>query len=144
MISHRSPSSRLVRDFSSVGFSGYDTWSYPWFSPFFGRKRIEDTEAEFKSQCPQISEVLSAFSRQIDIYSTDELLRTINNRAMAANPTIVGIIGKPTDLDIAHFLFEIGFIAGRRDFKLMLNVIEVYLLGLLPGSRSACGLAQLH
>ena len=82
----------------------------------FGRKRIEDTEAEFKSQCPQISEVLSAFSRQIDIYSTDELLRTINNRAMAANPTIVGIIGKPTDLDIAHFLFEIGFIAGRRDY----------------------------
>ncbi|MBW0449261.1 P-loop ATPase, Sll1717 family [Paraburkholderia phenoliruptrix] len=82
----------------------------------FGRKRIEDTEAEFKSQCPQISEVLSAFSRQVDIYSTDELLRTINNRTMAANPTIVGIIGKPTDLDVAHFLFQIGFIAGRRDY----------------------------
>lgn len=83
----------------------------------FGRKRIEDTEAEFKSQCPQIAELLGAFSRQPDIYSTDELLKTIHNRIVqAVNPTLTGQIGKPSDLDIAHFLFQIGFLAGRRDY----------------------------
>lgn len=83
----------------------------------FGRKRVEDTEAEFRSQCPQISELLGAFSRQLDIYSTDELLRTIHNRIIqAVNPTLVGHVGKASDLDVAHFLFQIGFIAGRRDY----------------------------
>lgn len=83
----------------------------------FGRKRIEDTEAEFKSQCPQIAELLGAFSRQPDIYSTDELLKTIHNRVIqAVNPALVGQVGKPSDLDVAHFLFQIGFLAGRRDY----------------------------
>jgi hypothetical protein len=83
----------------------------------FGRKRIEDTVAEFRSQCPQIEDLLGAFSRQSDLYSTDELLRTIHNRIIqAVHPTIVGIGGKTTDLDIAHFLYQIGFLAGRRDY----------------------------
>ena len=83
----------------------------------FGRKRIEDTEAEFRSQCPQISELIGAFSRQPDLYSTDELLKTIHNRIIqAVNPMLTGNVGKPSDLDVAHFLFQIGFISGRRDY----------------------------
>lgn len=83
----------------------------------FGRKRIEDTVAEFRSQCPQIEELLGAFSRQRDLYSTDELLKTIHNRIIqAVNPNLVGAVGKASDLDVAHFLFQIGFIAGRRDY----------------------------
>lgn len=83
----------------------------------FGRKRIEDTVAEFKSQCPQIDELLGAFSRQSDLYSTDELLKTIHNRIIqAVHPVLVGIGVKASDLDVAHFLFQIGFIAGRRDY----------------------------
>jgi len=83
----------------------------------FGRKRIEDTEAEFKSQCPQIAELLGAFSRQLDIYSTDELLKTIHNRILGAvNPVLTGHTGKVGDLEIAHFLYQIGFLAGRRDY----------------------------
>jgi hypothetical protein len=83
----------------------------------FGRKRIEDTEAEFRSQCPQISELIGAFSRQPDLYSTDELLKTIHNRIVqAVNPMLTGSVGKPSDLDVAHFLFQIGFISGRRDY----------------------------
>ena len=83
----------------------------------FGRKRIEDTEAEFKSQCPQIGEIIGAFSRQFDIYSTDELIKSINNRVMqAVNPVFASHSGKVSALDVAHFLFQIGFIAGRRDF----------------------------
>jgi len=83
----------------------------------FGRKRVEDTVAEFKSQCPQIEELLGAFSRQPDLYSTDELLKAIHNRIIqAVHPTLVGLGGKPSDLDVAHFLFQIGFFAGRRDY----------------------------
>ena len=83
----------------------------------FGRKRIEDTVAEFRSQCPQIEELLGAFSRQADLYSTDELLKTIHNRIIqAVSPTFVGLGGKPSDLDVAHFLFQVGFLAGRRDY----------------------------
>lgn len=83
----------------------------------FGRKRIDDTVAEFRSQCPQIEELLGAFSRQRDLYSTDELLTTIHNRIVqAVTPTLVGLGGKPSDLDVAHFLYQIGFLAGRRDF----------------------------
>jgi hypothetical protein len=85
--------------------------------PAFGRKRIEDTVAEFKSQCAQIEDLLGAFSRQSDLYSTDELVKTIRNRIIqAVNPTLVGIGGRPSELDIAHFLFQIGFLAGRRDY----------------------------
>jgi hypothetical protein len=83
----------------------------------FGQRRIEDTVAEFRSQCPQIEELLGAFSRQPDLYSTDELLKTIHNRIIqAVNPTFVGLAGKASDLDVAHFLFQVGFLAGRRDY----------------------------
>jgi hypothetical protein len=83
----------------------------------FGRKRIEDTVAEFRSQCPEIEELLGAFSRQPDLYTTDELLKTIHNRIIqAVNPHLVGLGGRPSDLDVAHFLFQIGFLAGRRDY----------------------------
>lgn len=83
----------------------------------FGRKRIEDTEAEYRSQCPQISELLGAFSRQPDIYTTDLLLKAIHNRIIqAVNPVLNGHVGKASDLDVAHFLYQIGFLAGRRDY----------------------------
>jgi hypothetical protein len=83
----------------------------------FGRRRIEDTVAEFRSQCPQIEELLGAFSRQPDLYSTDELLKTIHNRIIqAVTPTFVGLGGKTSDLDVAHFLFQVGFLAGRRNY----------------------------
>jgi hypothetical protein len=83
----------------------------------FGKKRIEDTVAEFKAQCPEIEDLLGAFSRQKDLYSTDELLTTIRNRIFqAVSPKLHGVMGKPSETDVAHFLFQIGFIAGRRDF----------------------------
>lgn len=83
----------------------------------FGRKRIEDTVAEFKSQCPQIEELIGAFSRQKDLYATDDLLTTIHNRIIpAVNVSLIGVGGKASDVDVAHFLFQIGFIAGRRDY----------------------------
>lgn len=86
--------------------------------PAFGQRRIDDAVAEFSAQCPQISELLSAFSRQNERYTTDELVKTLRNRVInAVHPQIIGLSASPTEVDVAHFLFQIGFLTARRDFS---------------------------
>ncbi len=83
----------------------------------FGNKRVQDTIAEFQAQCPQIESLLSAFSQQPCRYSTDQLIKTIRNRVTnSVNVTIVGYVGRSSDMDIAHFLFQIGFLTARKDY----------------------------
>ena len=82
----------------------------------FGRRRIEDTVAEFKSQSPEIDELIAAFGRAKEQLSTAELLRVIDNRILThLQPHITGVTGKPSNLAIARLLFEIGLFYGRRD-----------------------------
>jgi hypothetical protein len=82
----------------------------------FGRRRIEDTVAEFKSQCPEVEELISGFSRSKEQMATDELLKFIENKILDhLNPRISGVIGKTKNVHVARFLFEIGFIFARRD-----------------------------
>lgn len=84
----------------------------------FGKKRVEDTIAEFRSQCPEIGEILSGFSREKEELTTDELIQIINSKILShLTPNITGCLGKVTALDVAAFLFEIGFLYGRRDFS---------------------------
>ena len=82
----------------------------------FGRRRIEDTVAEFKSQSPEIDELIAAFSREKEQLSTAELLTIIDNRILThLQPHITGVTGRPSNLAIARLLFEIGLFYGRRD-----------------------------
>ncbi len=82
----------------------------------FGGRRIEDTVAEFRSQCDQVEELISAFSRGTEQYSTDELLNLIERKILShLHPRIADITGKVTSRHIASFLFEIGLYYGRRD-----------------------------
>ncbi|MDT4824346.1 hypothetical protein FQZ97_575930 [compost metagenome] len=82
----------------------------------FGQRRIEDTIAEFRPQCPQIENLIVAFADQPERFTTDELLRTIRDRIQpGVLPKIEGVIGVPSAKEIAHFLFEIGFLSARRD-----------------------------
>lgn len=82
----------------------------------FGKRRIEDTIAEFRSQCPQIDELIGAFTRGQEQFKTDELLKLIDNKVLNhLTPQIVGVAGKPTSREVAAFLFEIGIFFGRRD-----------------------------
>lgn len=84
----------------------------------FGKRRVEDAIAEFRSQCPEIGELLAAFNREREEYSTDELLDVIKRKILEhLKPVIAGVIGPARPLDVAAFLFEIGFIFGRRDFS---------------------------
>jgi hypothetical protein len=82
----------------------------------FGRRRIEDTVAEFRSRCAELDELISAFSREKEQLSTDELLKIIDNKILThINPTIAGVSGKPRNIDVAAFLFEIGLFYARRE-----------------------------
>lgn len=83
----------------------------------FGKRRVEDTVAEFKSQCPEIEELLVAFVGQPEWFTTDDLIKTLQNRVLqATHPKIVGVIGSPSPKEVAHFLFQIGFLTARKDF----------------------------
>jgi len=83
----------------------------------FGKRRVEDTIAEFRSQCPEVGELISAFAREKEDLTTDELISIINNKILNhLSPNISGCLGKAGALDVAAFLFEIGFLYGRRDF----------------------------
>lgn len=82
----------------------------------FGKRRVDDTVAEFKSQCGQIDELLVAFANQPERFTTDILLRIITNRVLQAiKPKIVGVTGTPSSKEVAHFLFQIGFLTARKD-----------------------------
>lgn len=83
----------------------------------FGKKRVEDTVAEFRSQCPEVGEMLAGFSREKEEMSTDELMNIINNKILNhLTPNITGCLGRVRAVDVAAFLFEIGFLYARKDF----------------------------
>lgn len=82
----------------------------------FGKRRIQDTIAEFKSQCAEIENLLIAFSGQNERFSTSELISTIDRRVLqGVHPRIEGVIGRPSAREVAHFLFQIGFLSARLD-----------------------------
>ena len=84
----------------------------------FGNRRIQDTVAEFASQCPQLDEIIAAFGREREQFTTAELLKIIDRKVLThISPKIVGITGRVNNLNVAHLLYEIGFFYARRDFS---------------------------
>lgn len=83
----------------------------------FGQRRIQDTVAEFRSHCPDVGELIDAFHRQEEEYTTDVLLSAINKRILNhMSPKISGVLGISKARDVAAFLFEIGFIYARENY----------------------------
>lgn len=82
----------------------------------FGRRRIDDTVAEFKAQCPELEELISAFNREKEQMSTAELMTVVDNKILThLQPRIAGVSGKVTNAAVAALLYEIGLFYGRRD-----------------------------
>lgn len=82
----------------------------------FGKKRIDDTIAEFVSQCAQIESLITAFVDQPEWFSTDQLYTLINNRILqSVQPKIVGVLGVAGATDVATFLYQIGFLTARQE-----------------------------
>lgn len=85
------------------------------FLDLFGRNRIHDIVAEFISQCPAIEDLIVLFRQANEEFDTDGILKFLNLKIQKIeNFTISGVIGKPTSRDVANFLFEIGFINGKK------------------------------
>jgi hypothetical protein len=82
----------------------------------FGKRRIEDTIAEYNVQCPNLEELLTAFSQEPERFKTEHLLKIIQNKVLShMHLKIEGILGTPSAIEVAHFLFQIGFITARKD-----------------------------
>ena len=83
----------------------------------FSQRRMHDTIAEFRSYCPEVGEILSAFHRAKEEMATDELMTVIDRNVLShlspRLPEAPGGRAKPRD--VAAFLFQIGFFYGRRD-----------------------------
>ena len=83
----------------------------------FGGHRMQDTIAEFGPQCPEVGELIGAFAGEKEQFSTAELMGVIERKVLThLAPTIVGVVGRVTAREVAHLLFEIGFIFPREDF----------------------------
>ncbi|MGD1084459.1 MAG: hypothetical protein ABSA47_06865, partial [Verrucomicrobiota bacterium] len=97
----------------------------------FGERRIMDTVAEFKPQCQQIHEVITAFHNQREDYSTSELIDTIKRRVLpAVSVRIEGFPYQPDARGIAAFLFYVGFLTARGDLPWEIHPVFRQALGL--------------
>lgn len=84
----------------------------------FGDARITDVVAEFRSQCPQVGDLIACFSRQKEEWKTDELLTFVSERILQnISPVISGVLSQPNASDVAAFLFEIGFLSARKNLE---------------------------
>lgn len=95
----------------------------------YGLKRIADAVAEHKHQCKQIEELLNAFRGAERLMSRDQLITWIKNHITNhLSPIISGVpVTKP--VDVAHFLYEIGFILARSETP---SGYEHYSFELMP------------
>jgi len=83
----------------------------------FGKRRIDDTVAEFKSQCPNVEDLLVAFVGESDSFKTADLLEIVQRKILKGNTSlrIFSVIGIPSARETAHFLYQIGFLTARLD-----------------------------
>lgn len=81
----------------------------------FGKRRIADTVAEFRAQCSEIEDLIAGFASQAEVYPTNALMTTIDRRVLqGVYPKIHGVAGTPRPVDVAAFLFQVGFLSAKR------------------------------
>jgi hypothetical protein len=103
----------------------------------YGAKRIADLVAEHKHQCPELEELLNAFRGCERLLSRADLVKWINNRICShLGPSIEGP-GTRSALDIARFLYRLGFIVARSDSSDGSGSYEHYRFDQMPDFLSA-------
>ena len=82
----------------------------------YGRKRLSDLQKEHTHQCNMIAEIIESFRNGEREYRYDELINHINNKILSSINNIIIDFSKTEDaLDIARFLYRIGFITLRNN-----------------------------
>lgn len=83
----------------------------------YGKKRIADLVAEHKHQCDRIEEVVTAFRGENRLFTRDELTLVINNKILNHLPLWIDSKKPSSPLDVASFLYRIGFLVARSEEK---------------------------
>lgn len=78
----------------------------------YGKYRLSDLYKEHNHQCGQLKHIIESFRNGKKSYTSDELMDYINAKILenVANPISIENIAADNPLDIAHFLYRIGFI----------------------------------
>lgn len=78
----------------------------------YGKFRLSDLYKEHSHQCDQIKHIIESFRNGMKSYKSSDLLEYINKNVIStsSNPIIIENISIHGALDIAHFLYRIGFI----------------------------------
>lgn len=80
----------------------------------YGKYRLNDIAREHKLQCGQIEMIANSFSKGLAALSTDELLVHIRTKVVPNMQISIEGREKPSETEIARFLFKIGFIVGHQ------------------------------
>lgn len=80
----------------------------------YGKYRLNDIAREHKLQCAQIEMIANSFSKGLSALTTTELLTHIQTRIAPSMQVSIEGNNKPSYLEIARFLFKIGFIVGQQ------------------------------
>lgn len=84
----------------------------------YGKKRITDIIREHIHQSSNIRDFINAFAKKNVRYTTEQLLNLIKeNITNKIQASIEGVVGTPNEMDIAHFLFRMGFITAREELN---------------------------
>ncbi|MDY3563400.1 hypothetical protein R5W23_004903 [Gemmata sp. JC673] len=82
----------------------------------FGRTRIDDLSAEYRSECAEVRELINAFADGAEDYSTADLQSRITNRILQHIDLSFTSSGRPSrPMQVAAFLYEIGFLTAREE-----------------------------
>lgn len=82
----------------------------------YGRKRLSDLQKEHAHQCSRISEIIESFRNGASEYRYDELINHINTKILLnISDIIVDLSIVNNAIDIARFLYRIGFITLRNN-----------------------------
>lgn len=95
---------------------------------FFGKDRLDDIYKEYRQEFPKIKEVIILFINGPALHRTQDLLYIIEKKIIQIKPEIYinGVLGKVDCLQVAHFLFKIGFIHANRHGVYKLKNIYKY------------------
>jgi hypothetical protein len=98
----------------------------------FGGRRIADSIAEFKSQCPEIEELIAAFRQENEQFSSAELFGIISNKILGhLNPHIAGVVGAAGVRDVAAFSLRLASSLAEKKSPMVAMFISVTQIALI-------------
>lgn len=81
----------------------------------YGKKRIDDLIVEHKHQCKDVEELVNSFRGAPRRVTRDELIDWIKRNVITHMTPVIEGRQVTSALDIAHFLFRLGFIVARTE-----------------------------